>query len=124
DSQIKMNGMRLEPQEIVDAMVKVGAEHAAVYPLKNKDGTITLYGFVSPETINKDHMKMELKQEIPAYMIPTEIYLLPAIPHNDSGKTDMKQLELIPPTSFLCLVKTKRVYPRMVKTKRVHPQAC
>jgi amino acid adenylation domain-containing protein/thioester reductase-like protein len=95
DSQIKVNGMRLEPQEIVDAMIKVGAEHAAVYPLKNKDGTITLYGFVSPETLNKDDMKLELKQEIPAYMIPTEIFLLPSIPHNDSGKTDMKKLELL-----------------------------
>ena len=95
DSQIKVNGMRLEPQEIIDAMVKVGAEHAAVYPLKNKDGTITLYGFVSPETLNKEHLKMELKQEIPAYMIPTEIFVLPAIPHNDSGKTDMKKLEFL-----------------------------
>jgi amino acid adenylation domain-containing protein/thioester reductase-like protein len=94
DSQIKVNGMRLEPQEIVDAMVKVGAEHAAIYPLKNKDGTITLYGFASPETLNKDQMKIELKQEIPAYMIPTEIYLLSSIPHNDSGKTDTKKLEL------------------------------
>jgi amino acid adenylation domain-containing protein/thioester reductase-like protein len=95
DSQIKVNGMRLEPQEIVDAMIKVGAEHAAVYPLKNKDGTITLYGFVSPQNINKDHMKQALKEEIPAYMIPTEIYMLTSIPHNDSGKTDMKKLELL-----------------------------
>jgi amino acid adenylation domain-containing protein/thioester reductase-like protein len=95
DSQIKVNGMRLEPQEIVDAMTKVGVEHAAVYPLKNKDGTITLYGFASPESLSRDQIKNDLKKEIPAYMIPTEIYLLPSIPHNDSGKTDMKKLEYL-----------------------------
>jgi amino acid adenylation domain-containing protein/thioester reductase-like protein len=93
DSQIKVNGVRIEPQEIIDAMTKAGAQHAALCPIKNQDGSATLFGFVSPETLNRDTIKQVLAKELPAYMIPSEIYVLPEIPHNSSGKTDMKKLE-------------------------------
>ena len=95
DSQIKVNGVRIEPQEIVDAMTKVGAEHAAICPIKNQDGSATLFGFVSPKTLNRETVKHALLKELPAYMIPSEIYVLSEIPHNASGKTDMKKLENI-----------------------------
>jgi amino acid adenylation domain-containing protein/thioester reductase-like protein len=95
DSQIKVNGVRIEPQEIVDAMTKVGAEHAAICPIKNQDGSATLFGFVSPKTLNREALKQALRKELPAYMIPSEIFVLSEIPHNASGKTDMKKLENI-----------------------------
>jgi thioester reductase-like protein len=93
DSQIKVNGVRIEPQEIIDAMTKAGAQHAALCPIKNQDGSITLFGFISPETVNRDDVKEAMKMELPAYMIPSEIYPLHEIPHNHSGKTDLKKLE-------------------------------
>jgi len=93
DSQIKVNGVRIEPQEIIDAMSKAGAEHAAVCPIKNQDGSATLFGFVSPIALNRDAIKLALAKELPAYMIPSEIYVLREIPQNPSGKTDMKKLE-------------------------------
>ncbi len=93
DSQIKVNGVRIEPQEIMDAMTRAGAVHAAICPIKNQDGSMTIFGFASPETLDRISLKEKLAKEIPAYMIPSEIYVLPEIPHNPSGKTDMKKLE-------------------------------
>jgi surfactin family lipopeptide synthetase A len=93
DSQIKVNGVRIEPQEIVDALTRAGAGHAAVCPIRNQDGSATLYGFVSPEALNREALKQALLKELPAYMIPSEIFVLREIPHNPSGKTDMKKLE-------------------------------
>lgn len=93
DSQIKVNGVRIEPQEIIDGMTRAGAVHAAVCPVKNKDGSITIYGFASPETLKREEIRASLAKELPGYLIPSEIFVLPEIPHNASGKTDMRKLE-------------------------------
>lgn len=93
DSQIKVNGVRVEPQEIIDAMREAGAPHSAVLPYRNQDGSVTLYAFVSPKELDCKAIREALKRELPPYMIPTEIIPLEQIPHNHSGKTDFRRLE-------------------------------
>lgn len=95
DAQVKVNGVRVEPQEIVEAMIRAGAAHGAVLPLKNQDGSMALYGFIAPETLEPQRIREALHQELPPYMIPTEIIALEQIPHNHSGKTDLRKLEAL-----------------------------
>ena len=61
------------------------------------DGTLSLIAFVIPENLttfakNKGAVLMELKQQLPKYMIPTNLLAVATFPITSSGKIDKKIL--------------------------------
>lgn len=94
DSQIKINGNRVELQEITEAMLSSGAAQAAVIPEKMEDGSTVLTGFVSPRLSEAD-LKDTLEKKLPGYMIPAVIRSLDSLPENASGKIDLPRLRLL-----------------------------
>ncbi len=93
DSQIKINGIRVELDEITSAMTKAGALEAATIAQKNPDDSTSLFGFVTPRELDINLLKTKLGSILPPYMIPSQIMALDALPHNASGKTDIQALK-------------------------------
>ena len=89
DFQIKHMGYRIELGEIeanIGAIEGVG-ECACVY----ENSQIILF-YQSP-TVGEEVMQQEIKSRLLAYMRPSLVYRLPALPHNANGKIDRKALK-------------------------------
>jgi len=97
DEQIKLNGYRIELQEIDKALQKLpGVSGSAVVPLRRPDGSVarlvayvTMPGHGAPAS----DWKERLAASLPPYMVPSELLLAPDLPVSTNGKIDRKALE-------------------------------
>jgi mycobactin peptide synthetase MbtE len=107
DRQIKLRGVRIEPDEIEHALIQWGGLRQAVVLLSKPDGegeegTDTLVAFV----IRREGLPVQmdlmgdltgyLKQHLPDYMIPPRIVELEQYPQLPNGKIDVQALLAIP----------------------------
>ena len=93
DSQIKLNGNRVELDEVNGALTACGAALAATVPVVHPDGSTSLCGFVTPAGLQIAELKAQLSRLLPPYMIPERIVALEALPSNASGKIDLPALK-------------------------------
>ncbi|AQS12064.1 D-alanine--poly(phosphoribitol) ligase subunit 1 [Clostridium saccharobutylicum] len=101
DFQIKLNGFRIEIEDIENNLRKVNnINNAVVFPVFNEERKIShLTAFV---VLNEENelsnlkksilIKNELKKLIPSYMIPRNVKILKEFPLNTNGKIDRKKL--------------------------------
>jgi len=101
DFQIKLNGFRIEIEDIENNFRKVeNINNVAVLPVFNEENKISyLTAFVVLNVENElsnlknaTLIKSELKKFIPEYMIPRNIKILKQFPLNTNGKIDRKKL--------------------------------
>lgn len=100
DFQIKLNGFRIELEDIETNIRKVSnIKNAVVLPVYKEDKVSHLVAFVILEQENdlsnlKNALKIkeELKEYIPTYMIPKNIKVLKEFPVNNNDKIDRKKL--------------------------------
>ena len=97
DNQIKLNGYRIELDEITNVLLKYPEiSNAAVIPLKAGNVVKKIVAYVSFKiNVNfdvNDVLKKYLEEYIPVYMVPSEIILLDELPLNTNYKTDKKVL--------------------------------
>ncbi|MET8154233.1 amino acid adenylation domain-containing protein [Actinoplanes sp. NPDC049668] len=97
DGQIKIRGLRVELGEIETAMATHEAVlQAAVVVRDDAAGDKQLVGYarVAPggPALSIPDLRQHLSQMLPAYMIPTHILVLDALPLNASGKIDRAAL--------------------------------
>ena len=101
DFQIKLNGFRIEIEDIENNFRKVeNINNVAVLPVYNEENKIsylTAYVVLNVENElsnlkNATLIKNELKNFIPEYMIPRNIKILKQFPLNTNGKIDRKKL--------------------------------
>jgi D-alanine--poly(phosphoribitol) ligase subunit 1 len=97
DNQIKLNGYRIELDEITNVLLKYPEiSNAAVIPLKAGNVVKKIVAYVSFKiNVNfdvNDVLKKYLQEYIPVYMVPSEIILLDELPLNTNYKTDKKVL--------------------------------
>jgi amino acid adenylation domain-containing protein len=93
DSQVQVNGFRVEVGEVEAALRKLVPDSlAAVIPWPPGLGRCdALIGFVGGDFDGKA-LRRELASRLPFYMVPREIRVLPALPLNVNGKIDRKHL--------------------------------
>lgn len=99
DRQVKLRGYRIELQEI-EAHLRAAcsapdapAEVAVVAISGRDDGTADgIAAFVVRAGFDARRALAALKLRLPAYMVPTEIHALDALPLNGNGKTDYAAL--------------------------------
>lgn len=97
DEQIKLNGYRIELQEIDKALQKLpGVSGSAVVPLRRADGAVarlvayvTLAGRAQPSP----DWKEQVGASLPPYMVPSELLVAAELPVSANGKIDRKSLE-------------------------------
>lgn len=100
DFQIKLNGYRIEIEDIENNLIKVSnVKNAAVVPVNKDDKIAYLTAFVELKEDNglsglKNGIaiKKELGTLIPSYMIPRNIKIIKSFPTNVNGKIDRKKL--------------------------------
>ena len=98
DSQIKMNGYRIELEDIENNLLKLdGVGAAAVMPRYDGETIKSLTAFVSPRDSGAEpegrKLRKALREKLPSYMIPKKIKVLDMLPVNSNGKINRKKLE-------------------------------
>ena len=97
DNQIKLNGQRVEPEEIENALSQIdGITLAAVVAGKNNAGNQILCAFYSGEKKDGGKIRNELGKRLPRYMIPQTITHLDEMPLTSNGKVDRNSLPTDP----------------------------
>lgn len=95
DNQIKHLGYRIELEEIEAALESLPQVRQAVsvyHRVRQQHGRIV--AFVSARVaVDEATLRGELRERLPAYMIPAQIDILPELPKNANGKLDRKQLQ-------------------------------
>lgn len=100
DFQIKLNGYRIEIEDIENNLIKVSnVKNAAVVPVEKNDKIAYLTAFIQLKEDNglsglKNGIaiKKELADLIPSYMVPRNIKIIKEFPTNVNGKIDRKRL--------------------------------
>ena len=94
DSQVKIQGYRIEPGEIEVAVLEYpGIAQAAVVAQEDKLGEMRLIGYVAGgEKLDVDRLRSHLQQRVPEYMVPAALLQLDTLPLTSNGKVDRKAL--------------------------------
>ena len=95
DSQVKLNGQRVELSEISCAILESGfVEQAATVAIRKADSTMELCAFYVAQGIaNKDDILTHIRQVLPPYMIPSQLVQITAMPMTASNKIDLRKLQ-------------------------------
>lgn len=95
DHQVKVNGQRIELEEIESHLRScLGVVDAAM--IVGKEGLLAFYTSRSGK-LKQDQFKEELKKSLFESTLPKDFYYLREMPRNDNGKIDRKELsQLIP----------------------------
>ena len=94
DNQVQILGKRVELEEVEFHLRQAaGCEEAVVVGWPIKDGSVQgLIGFVGGTGVDAVHLKRELQNRLPAYMVPGKINILAEMPRNRNGKIDRKTI--------------------------------
>jgi amino acid adenylation domain-containing protein len=94
DDQLKINGMRIEGEEIEKNMLRfAGIKEAVVIGETDAAGSKYLVGFFTGNSIiDGANVKSFLKDVLPEYLVPQYILQLEDFPLNSNGKVDRKKL--------------------------------
>jgi amino acid adenylation domain-containing protein len=96
DDQVKIRGFRIELGEIESVLVKrAGVKQAVVLAKDDERGDKRLLAYVvadRDQSNSPEELRVHLKQQLPEFMVPSAIVLLPRIPLNANGKIDRQSL--------------------------------
>ena len=97
DDQLKLRGFRIEPGEVVSALLAHPAlSQAAVLPFEFAPGQLRLVAYLvalpGAEEPSVDELRAFLRSRLPDFMLPSAFLFLPALPLTSSGKLDRRAL--------------------------------
>ena len=96
DNQVKISGFRVELGEIETCLRSHPAvEEAVVVPVSH-GGTTRIVSFVSTANSAKaegNELREFVGETLPAFMVPRQVEVLPALPHTPAGKVDRQALK-------------------------------
>lgn len=96
DSQVKLNGFRIEPGEIEATLIGMpSVREAAVVLSQNTPGAARLVAYVTAavgNSIDVEAIKQSLRQNLPAHMVPSILTVLDEMPLTTHGKIDRANL--------------------------------
>ncbi|WP_263264167.1 non-ribosomal peptide synthase/polyketide synthase [Pseudomonas sp. RIT-PI-S] len=96
DSQVKLRGFRIEPEEIRACLLaQPGVAQAAVV-LREHSGGPQLLGYYTAaaggDGVEAAHLRAALASELPEYMVPAQLVRLQRLPLGPNGKLDLAAL--------------------------------
>lgn len=98
DSQVKINGQRMELGEVEAALLTQPDVQTAVVvmrPTERRAGQAALIAYVVAKPgsfVTKQHLREQLSRLLPAYMIPSHFVFIPKLPLSLHGKIDVRSL--------------------------------
>lgn len=109
DDQVKLNGYRIELEEIENRLLEIQGIKQSVVIAKQENGENYLIAYyVSDEILDKNKIQSELGKALPIFMLPSYYVQLQSIPLNINGKIDKKGLR---PVVENDLIKTEYLAP-------------
>jgi len=96
DDQVKIRGFRIELGEIESVLIaKQGVKQAVVLAKEDERGDKRLIAYLvadQSQSNSVDELRSYLKQQLPEFMVPSAIVVLPKIPLTANGKVDRQAL--------------------------------
>ena len=93
DNQIKLRGLRIEPDEISNVISQYGSINSSIVVIKKINGIEHLCAYyTASEKIDVADLKTNISNRLTPYMVPTAYMQLDAFPQTANGKTDIKNL--------------------------------
>lgn len=93
DTQVKLNGVRIELSEIEYQLEKVPAISKAIVMLKELHANMHITAYIQKEfDITNEEINKALKESLPAYMLPSVFIAVEEFPLTRTGKIDRKSL--------------------------------
>lgn len=94
DFQVKINGFRVELEEIENQFFKISSgKFSVVIPYTNEQGNTELAIIIEGREYDTSDHKAELAKILPAYEVPNKFLFIQSIPLNQNGKIDRKQIK-------------------------------
>jgi amino acid adenylation domain-containing protein len=98
DFQVKIRGYRIELEEIemvLSRLEGVGEAVVSVQGEEQGEPRLVAYVVAKPEqTVTTEQLKAQVKQHLPAYMVPSAFVMLDHLPLTSNGKLDRKALPI------------------------------
>ncbi|WP_312653376.1 AMP-binding protein [Proteiniclasticum sp.] len=121
DNRIKIGGNRVELEEVESAVSSLDIVHQCVVrPMATEDGRVNaLIAYITLKEETQDHLttvitiKKALRENLPLYMIPQKIMILPEFKTNTSGKIDRAAIRMFHEEQM------EKVYKRMNEASAV-----
>lgn len=95
DSQIKLNGQRIETEEIEAVISSIPEVESVAVAVRNSNHRDFLVAFYSSKKISEASIREFCRKKLPKYMVPSFIVHVDNLPLNKNGKLDRKALEKI-----------------------------
>ncbi|WP_225732660.1 non-ribosomal peptide synthetase/type I polyketide synthase [Nocardia sp. JCM 34519] len=95
DTQVKINGYRVELGEIEAALLRDTRVRAAAAAVVGEQQDRRLAAYVVADAVTPDELVTALRAELPDYLVPRHIVLLDALPLGRNGKLDRAALPMI-----------------------------
>ena len=99
DDQVKIRGFRVELGEIEARLASLPAVSQATVVVRGETGIDELVAFIvaqRDQAIDPKAIRADLREHLPAYMVPARYETLAALPRLPSGKADRKALKALP----------------------------
>ena len=94
DFQVKINGFRVELEEIENQFFKISeGKFSVVIPYTNDQGNTELAMIIEGKEYDISNHKSDLANVLPSYEVPNRFLFIKAIPLNQNGKIDRKQIK-------------------------------
>ena len=93
DSQVKINGFRVELGEIENVYKKVSGNFCVVLPYLNAQQNVELAIIIESREYDYSVHKAKLMEMLPAYEIPATWLFMSRLPLNQNGKIDRRALK-------------------------------
>jgi acyl carrier protein len=100
DQQVKIRGVRIEPEEIAAVLSwHPDVRACAIIPRGSQTDDVTLVAYVvlSREQVTVPELRAFLAERLPAVMVPSTFVFLDRLPVTSSGKLDRRALPAPPP---------------------------
>ena len=96
DHQVKIRGVRVEPDEVMATLLHhPGVKSCVVVAQKDKQGQNFLVAYVATskhESVTSSELRLYLHTQLPSPMVPSVFVLLDALPLTPNGKVDRRAL--------------------------------